>query len=59
VRKPEPLVLPVRREEERRHLVLHLAVLRVLHDAHDLDVELVGVAPPVAMNLPTASRGPG
>ena len=33
------LVLPVRAEELRRHLTLHVGVLRVLREADDLDVE--------------------
>ena len=41
--RSQPVVLTVRREEQRRNLVLDLAVLRVLHEPDDLDVELAGV----------------
>ena len=42
--RADALGLAVRDEELRRHDLLHLAVLRVLHQADDLDVELRAVA---------------
>ena len=49
--KPRAVVLPVGTEEHRRHLLLHLAVLGVLHQPDDLDVELDVVADAVADEL--------
>ena len=49
-------VLAIRREEERRDLVFHAVVLRVLHQPHDLDLENRRVAQPHVLADDVASQ---
>jgi hypothetical protein len=44
VHPAQPVVLPIRHEELRRHLLLHVAVLRIRDDSDDRRVEFAAVA---------------